>query len=499
MQVTFIEEPAPAPYITPTGGLKQPLGRTILPTTLASGIDVPAGGVSPAVELVVPGLPTSTSSSGTGVGRTEPVSAQGGVPGGEVSALGGVPRGTPAGGVPSGGGKEQQALDFATAHDDSTDDDDDDSDDDSVVSSYGRATASKTAINKGKAKVVRPSTHIMRTRQHANGIQSSELNDTDDRVVFDTDQLPGLTERQYYALLAAAQNITADPTTYRKAMMSSNEEHWRRAMDAEMASLRANDTADLVEYDPKMDVISGKWVYATKRRADGTIIRYKASFVCRGLEQKYGVNFELVFAPVGKHTTLRVLLAYAAKYNYPTKQMDVKTAFLQSPVDEVIYVSQPQGYEQRGANGELLVMKLKKSLYGLKQAPRNWHKTFEAFLLSIGFTKSTADPCLFVRTDGTLLLLYVDDLAIVAKTEEKLETLSQQLQSHFSMTDEGMLALYLGMQVIRDPITGDIELTQSHYIQTLLERLRWLTVTVLLHQLSLVCCLLLLLLLMTLY
>jgi Reverse transcriptase (RNA-dependent DNA polymerase) len=192
--------------------------------------------------------------------------------------------------------------------------------------------------------------------------------------------------------------------------------------------------------------------------------------VCRGFKQKYGVNFELVYAPVGKHTTLRVLLAYAAKYNYPTKRMDVKTAFLQSPVDEVIYVSQPQGYEKRGADGELLVMKLKKSLYGLKQAPRNWHKTFEAFLLSIGFTKSTADPCLFVRSDGTLLLLYVDDLAIVAKTEEKLETLSQQLQSHFSMTDEGVLALYLGMQVIRDPITGDIELTQSHYVQTLLER-----------------------------
>ena len=52
-------------------------------------------------------------------------------------------------------------------------------------------------------------------------------------------------------------------------------------------------------------------------------------------------------------------------------QMDVKTAYLNAPIDCELYMEQPEGFDERGENGEKLVCKLNKSLYGLKQSGRN--------------------------------------------------------------------------------------------------------------------------------
>jgi Reverse transcriptase (RNA-dependent DNA polymerase) len=180
-----------------------------------------------------------------------------------------------------------------------------------------------------------------------------------------------------------------------------------------------------------MNVITGKWLFNTKRLADGTVSRYKARYVCRGYTQQQGIDYNDVFAPVGKHTSFRVLIATAARNNYLIRHMDVKTAFLQSTVHETIYVNQPQGFEKFGGNGATLVMKLKRSLYGLKQSPRNWHSTVHQFLLSIGFTSSDADPCVYVRADQTIILLYVDDLLIMAVTDEVIDVVVSHLITGF--------------------------------------------------------------------
>jgi hypothetical protein len=66
-------------------------------------------------------------------------------------------------------------------------------------------------------------------------------------------------------------------------------------------------------------------------------------------------------------------------------------------------------------------MKLKRSLYGLKQSPRNWHHTVDQFLLSLGFMNSDADPCVYVRQDLTITLLYMDDLIIMAINDAMID------------------------------------------------------------------------------
>ena len=120
--------------------------------------------------------------------------------------------------------------------------------------------------------------------------------------------------------------------------------------------------------------------------------KYKARLVAKGYAQTEGIDFQEVFSPVVKMTTLRVLFALTAAMDLELFQMDVKTAFLHGDLDEELYMKQPRGYVIPGK--EKQVCKLKRSLYGLKQAPRQWYKKFDAFMLKHAFKRSHADHCL---------------------------------------------------------------------------------------------------------
>jgi hypothetical protein len=88
----------------------------------------------------------------------------------------------------------------------------------------------------------------------------------------------------------------------------------------------------------------------------------------KGYAQKYGVDYNEVFAPVARWDTIRVVLALAAQKGWTVFQLDVKSAFLHSKLNEAVFIEQPMGYVQEGKEDK--VYKLKKALYGLKQAPR---------------------------------------------------------------------------------------------------------------------------------
>ena len=90
----------------------------------------------------------------------------------------------------------------------------------------------------------------------------------------------------------------------------------------------------------------------------------------KGFQQKEGNDFTEILFPVVKLVTIRTVLGLVAKENLHLQQMDVKTAFLHSDLDEEIYMRLPEGFEVKGT--EELVCKLQKSLYKLKQAPRQW-------------------------------------------------------------------------------------------------------------------------------
>nr|GEU41471.1 reverse transcriptase domain-containing protein [Tanacetum cinerariifolium] len=87
-------------------------------------------------------------------------------------------------------------------------------------------------------------------------------------------------------------------------------------------------------------------------------------------------------------------------------QMNIKTAFLNGELKEVVYVSQPEGFVDQDNPSH--VYKLKKVLYGLKEVPRTWYNMLLSFLISQHFSKGAVDPTLFTWQARNDLLLKAD-------------------------------------------------------------------------------------------
>ena len=125
----------------------------------------------------------------------------------------------------------------------------------------------------------------------------------------------------------------------------------------------------------------------TSKIASGLVIRNKARLVAQGFTQVEGLDFGETFAPVARLEAIRILLAYAAHHNIMLYQMDVKSAFLNGKLSELIYVEQPPDFENLKKPNH--VFKLHKALYGLKQAPRAWYDTLKDFLFKMSLVDTT--------------------------------------------------------------------------------------------------------------
>ena len=240
--------------------------------------------------------------------------------------------------------------------------------------------------------------------------------------------------------------------TYQEAILHENKNEWVKAMLEEMRSLLENHTYDLVKLPKEKKALKNKWVYKLKTENNSSQQRYKARLVVKGFSQKKGIDFEEIFSPVVKMSSIRVVLGLAARLNLEVEQLDVKTAFLHGDLEEEIYMEQPEGFKVKGK--ENLVCKLRKSLYGLKQAPRQWYKKFDSFMMSQGYDRTTSDHCVFMKKfsddDFIILLLYVDDMLIVGHDVGKIEKLKRELSKSFAMKDLGSVKQILGMKILRD-------------------------------------------------
>ncbi|CAI7816833.1 unnamed protein product [Closterium sp. NIES-54] len=261
------------------------------------------------------------------------------------------------------------------------------------------------------------------------------------------------------------------PRSYAEAIEGPYSSQWQAAMDAEMPSWKSTGTYVDKAPPPGANIVSGMWIFRVKRPPGSSTV-FKARYVARGISQRRGVDYFQTFSPTPKMTTLRVLLHVAAQRDYELHSLDFSTAFLQGSLHEEIWLRRPPGFTGSFPAGTQ--WSLRRPVYGLRQAPREWHNTLRTTLAALGFTPSTADPSLFLRTDTSLppfyILVYVDDLVFATADTAGLAHVKSELQKRHTCPDLGELCSYLGLQIIRDRARRTITLTQSHMVQQVLQR-----------------------------
>jgi hypothetical protein len=221
--------------------------------------------------------------------------------------------------------------------------------------------------------------------------------------------------------------LEKEPTCFEEAIQ---RKEWADAMTEEYQSIIKNDVWEIVLRPKNKDVVSSKWIFKIKHVVDGSIEKYKARFVARGFSQKEGIDYEETFALVARYTSIRTIIALAAKKKWKLNQMHAKTAFLNGVIEEEVYIKQSQGFEVEDRKTHMC--KLKKALYGLKQAPRAWYGRIDSFLTSLGFTKSKANSNLYFKVmndEPVILLMYVDDFFLTGKKSSSLNVRRSSLQN----------------------------------------------------------------------
>ncbi|KAG3053635.1 hypothetical protein PI125_g25984 [Phytophthora idaei] len=109
----------------------------------------------------------------------------------------------------------------------------------------------------------------------------------------------------------------SETTTFQDAVNGPDQVHWRKAIRAELKSMRLRGVFRAAKLPNGQRAIGTKWVFKIKRKADGLIEKYKARLVAKGFKQKYGIDYTETFSPVVKYVTLRMVIALAKYYGWP--------------------------------------------------------------------------------------------------------------------------------------------------------------------------------------
>lgn len=269
----------------------------------------------------------------------------------------------------------------------------------------------------------------------------------------------------YVTYNAKYDDVYFEPKTYKQAVSCKYAKEWKAAMQEELDAINVNNTWVLCDLPPGRKAVGSKWVFKLKMDGSGNIIRRKARLVAQGFSQKYGVDYDEVFAPVVRSSTFRLLLSVAGVQGYQVNQFDIKSAFLNGNLNEEIYMKQPTGFEK----GEK-VYRLKKSLYGLKQAARVWNQTLHDELMKNGCRQSETDKCLYILEDKKFicyLLVHVDDMLVAYNNKSLMNKLMSSIGKKFEMKDLGPAKRFLEIDIAKDK-EGNFTLSQEKYIEKIL-------------------------------
>jgi hypothetical protein len=186
---------------------------------------------------------------------------------------------------------------------------------------------------------------------------------------------------------------------------------------------------------PKQNVIGTKWVFRNKQDENGIVTRDKARLVAQGFTQVKGLDVGETYAPVARLESIRILIAYATNHDFKLYQMDIKSAFLNGPLQELAYVEQPPGFEDRKKPNHVYI--LHKAIYRLKHAPRAWYESLKDFFVKNSFEIGKDDSTLFTcKVDNELFVcqIYVDDIIFGSTDEMFCEEFNRVMKNRLDMS-----------------------------------------------------------------
>ena len=218
--------------------------------------------------------------------------------------------------------------------------------------------------------------------------------------------------------------------------------------------------------------------FKEKYDAWGNLTKVKARLVANGAQQDE-LLYEDTTSPTAALSTLFTVLALAAMRGKHVGVGDVPGAYLNADMKSDVHMLleptiarilcelEPKFSEFRRRDGSMPV-KLKKALYGCKESAQLWYQTLSSYLVELGFLRSDSDRCLFIR--GSMhVVVYVDDLLVIANTDQEIQNLFKDLESKFGAitTTVGTQVTYLGMLIeLRD---GVAEISMDNYVNNLLK------------------------------
>ncbi|CAI5517341.1 unnamed protein product [Closterium sp. Naga37s-1] len=246
--------------------------------------------------------------------------------------------------------------------------------------------------------------------------------------------------------------------------------------DDDLAYDDAEDDEEFSELDPDMHADpEHRWDISTMTVKEA-LASWKGPAVKAAMEEEirftevYGADYDETYAPVSSYVTLRIFLSIVAVLDLNLMQLDMKNAFLQSKLDRVLYMYQPDYFN----DGTGRVCKLLKSLYGLKQSPLLWYTALNDVLVGAGWKKSQVDEALYFKVGDDKVtcwvLVYVDDLLAASSSTAMLKELKELLEAAFELREISPVQKYLGLEIVRDRPARKLWLHQQGYADKLRRR-----------------------------
>jgi hypothetical protein len=203
-------------------------------------------------------------------------------------------------------------------------------------------------------------------------------------------------------------------------------------MHEELKTLKAKEVyEDVAELPPGRKVVKSKWVLHIKRDKDSQISQFKGCLVAKGFTQTFGHDLTFTFAPVARWEPIRSILCIAALHDYELWHIDVKSTYLNAPLEEKIYLIAP---ESCGSP----YWCLRKGLYGLRQAGHQWYLHLNEAYSSLGYTWCESNWSVYICQSAfslTILATSVDDLLLASDSKQESNLATSQIQQKFAITD----------------------------------------------------------------